>query len=126
MSDQFDVGSIVRAERCTKHGTRCLARAMVATKQNDTICIIWEELYPRPIMTSTSADDMRAYSSRNFLITPKSINREPKDDDDDDDEVTVNIEYEYTQRVRIYIKTFIKEKRNHNVEGTRRPNFTFR
>jgi Na+-transporting NADH:ubiquinone oxidoreductase subunit NqrC len=92
MSDQFDVGSIVRAERCTKHGTRCLARAMVATKQNDTICIIWEELYPRPIMTSTSADDMRAYSSRNFLITPKSINREPKDDDDDDDEVTVNIE----------------------------------
>jgi hypothetical protein len=92
MNDQFDVGSIVRAERCTKHGTRCLARAMVATKQNDTMCIIWEELYPHPIIMMTSADDMRAYSSQKFLITPKSINREPKDDDDDDDEVTIKID----------------------------------
>ena len=95
MNDHFDVGSIVRAERCTKHGTRCLARAMVATKQNDTICIIWEELYPHPIiMMTSSADDMnmRAYSSRNFLITPKSINRESKDDDDNDDEVNVKID----------------------------------
>ena len=93
MNDHFDVGSIVRAERCTKHGTRCLARAMVATKQNDTICIIWEELYPHPIiMMTSSADDMnmRAYSSRNFLITPKSINRESKNDDDD--EVNVKID----------------------------------
>jgi hypothetical protein len=93
MNDQFDVGSIVRAERCTKHGTRCLARAMVATKQNDTISIIWEELYPHPIIMMTSADDMRAYSSRNFLIAPKSIDREPKNDDnDDDDEVNVKID----------------------------------
>ena len=114
MNDHVDVGTIIRAERCTKHGTRCLARAMVATKQNDTICIIWEELYPHPIiMMTSSADDMnmRAYSSRNFLITPKSINRESKNDDDDDE---VNVKIDAIQA----LLPFENENNNNNNNNT--------
>jgi len=70
------VGSIVRFKRGSK---RC--RAMVATvggsgaaadlkdvSDNNTLCILWEPIYPNLI-------------SEKFLITPKSIHRETKQDE---------------------------------------------
>jgi len=81
MSDQIEVGSIIRIEPCSTRNNRCLVRAMVATKSDISVCIILEPIYPHPITSDN-------YSCCNFLITPKSINKES----DGDGEMTVTID----------------------------------
>lgn len=41
------VGSVVRAPRA--NGTKLKGRAVVALKDDDTVCILWEDLAPRPL-----------------------------------------------------------------------------
>ena len=86
---RFVIGSMVRAERPLvkdpKNSTTITGRAIIATtadagRDDDSVCIIWEPTHPRPIALGEGA-------CRNFLITPKSIDRESEQD-----EATVKLE----------------------------------